>query len=151
MLTVSLLAARKETPQMLQVNPTPLSARSANSTDILLVGKIGLKKLRAAVGPTSKMRKDTLRSLRDKPRFSRRRLAPLSDRVVLLLGPEMGCKEIRKFVLDKRSPMARSRGQGSGVPSAMLRAGRESDRLISPIPFPRILATETTQNRRESV
>ena len=118
---------------MLQLDPTPLSARTADSNDLLIMAKIGIKKLRAAVGSTSKMRKDTLRSLREKPRFSRRRRASFSDRVVLLLGPKIDRKEIRKFVLDKRSPMARARGHGSGVPSAMLRAGRDSDRLISPI------------------
>ena len=43
-LLVSFVVARKETPQMLQHNPTSLCARTANSTALLLVGKIGLKK-----------------------------------------------------------------------------------------------------------
>ena len=88
---------------MLQLNPTLLSAQSANSNALLLVGKIGLKKLRVAVGPTSKMRKRTLRSPRAESRFPQRILAPLSDQIILLLGPKMGRNEIRKFVLDNLS------------------------------------------------
>ena len=110
------------------LNPTPPSARTADSDALLLVGIIGLKKLRVAVGPTSKMRKDTLRSLRDKPRFSRRILAPLSDRVVLLLGPEMGCNEIRKFVLDNLE----NRRQGSGIRSQESEARSQAGIVSSP-------------------
>ena len=94
---------------MLQFNTTPLSARSAKWNALPLVGKIGLEKLRDAVGPTSKMRKDTLRSLGGKSRFSREWRESLSYRVVLLLGPKIDRKEIRKFALDN------VRSQGSRV------------------------------------
>ena len=133
---------------MLQIIPSSLSARTANSNALVVVGKIGLKILRAAVRRTSKMRKRTLRSLYEKPRFSRRMCATLLGRVILLLGSKINRNEIRRFVLDNVSPLAEVRGRESGSRDRNQKTNR--DRLISPIPFPRIVARKTTQNRREN-
>ena len=146
-------AARKETPLMLPLNPTPLSARTANWNALLLLGKNGVRIFTRFFlsGKSNGKCSATLPwgdrdHLRELP-LAQFKIPPndfppsksMRPRHSIFCWTTCGTEE------GVRSPFPCSGQAGTGV-------------ILSPRSFPyppdllpRIVATETTHNRRENV